>query len=432
VNDAPPAQPSPEPPSAAELIAHTDLQAARRAIAGIAVRTPTIACEELGERAGMSVALKAECLQGTGSFKLRGALSKIAALGERAAAGLLTASAGNHARAVAQAARLRGVGCEVFMPRDAAVSKVAAVEQLGARVHLQGESVETAVELARERAEKTGAALVHPFDDLDVIAGQGTIGLELLEDVPDLARVVVPVGGGGLASGVGIALLGAPAEVELVGVQASACAPYVEALRRHEALKHHGALKDGGSPSEPFVAGVTIADGIAIKHPGAITLPLLGELLGTLQTVSEDEIADAMVFLAERAKLVSEGAGAVAVAALLSGRLAPVSGTTVAIVSGGNVDSGVLAGLLRRAETTEGRRVRVFTRVPDRPGGLADLLNVLASARANLLALEHVREAVALHVHETGVELTLQTRGPEHTKEVLATLERAGYDVSLE
>jgi threonine dehydratase len=419
VTDAPPGPPSPDPPNAGELIEHTHLLAARRAIAGVAVRTPTIACEDLAERAGMSVALKAECLQGTGSFKLRGALSKIAALGERAAAGLLTASAGNHARAVAQAARLKGVSCEVFMPRDAAVSKVAAVERLGARVHLEGDSVETAVELARERAERTGAALVHPFDDLDVIAGQGTVGLELLEDVPDLARVVVPVGGGGLASGVGIALLGARSEVELVGVQASACAPYVEALK-------------GGASSGPPAAAATIADGIAIKQPGVLTLPLLGELLGAIETVSEDEIAEAMVFLAESAKLVSEGAGAVAVAALLSGRLAPVSGTTVAIISGGNVDSGLLAGLLRRHETTEGRRVRVFTRVPDRPGGLADLLNLLASARANQISLEHEREAVSLHVNETGVELTLQTRGAEHTAEVLATLERAGYQVSVE
>jgi threonine dehydratase len=418
------------PRDAAELIARADLQAARRALAGVAVRTPTIACEELAEVAGMPVALKAECLQSTGSFKLRGALSKIAALGERADAGLLTASAGNHARAVARAAALRGVACEVFMPRDAAVSKVAAVERLGARVHLQGGSVEEALDLARERGEKTGAALVHPFDDLDVIAGQGTVGLELLEDVADLARVVVPVGGGGLASGVGIALR-ARAGVELVGVQARACAPYVEALKRSGSLLRGSAATAAVSSIGPAPAGTTIADGIAIKHPGRLTLPLLGALIDVLETVSEEEIADAMVFLAERAKLVAEGAGAAAVAVLLSGRLAPVAGSTVAIVSGGNVDSGLLAGLLRRHETAEGRLVRLFTRVPDRPGGLAELLNLVASARANLLSLEHVRDAVDLHVGETGVELTLQTRGPQHTEAVLAALERGGYEVSL-
>jgi threonine dehydratase len=408
--------------SAAELIAAADLDGGRRAIAGAAVRTPTLACADLGQVADTAVALKAECLQGTGSFKLRGALSKVAALGERASAGLVTASAGNHARAVAQAARVRGVGCEVFMPRDAAVSKVVAVERLGANVELDGASVDEALGLARERAERTGAALVHPFDDLDVIAGQGTLALELLEDVPDLARVIVPVGGGGLASGIGIALRRAGADVELVGVQARACAPYVQAL-----------AEDGGlADALDLAAGATIADGIAIKHPGALTLPLLRELLDGIETVSEEEIAEAMVFMAEHAKLVAEGAGAVAVAALRSGRLRPVSGTTVAIVSGGNVDSGLLAGLLLRHETAEGRRVRLFTRVPDRPGGLAELLELVARTRANLVTVEHVREAVPLHVRETGIELTLETRGPGHTEEVLAALAAAGYEVSGE
>ena len=281
--------------------------------------------------------------------------------------------------------------------------------------------MDEALGLARERAVSTGAALVHPFDDLDVIAGQGTLALELLEDVPDLARVVVPVGGGGLASGIGIALRRAGAEVELVGVQARACAPYVAALQG-----------GGAADAADLAAGATIADGIAIKRPGVLTLPLLRELLDGIETVSEEEIAEAMVFVAEHAKLVAEGAGAVAVALLRSGRLRPVSGTTVAIVSGGNVDSGLLAGLLLRHETTEGRRVRLFTRVPDRPGGLAELLELVARARANLVTVEHVREAVPLHVRETGIELTLQTRGPDHTEQVLAALAAAGYEVSAE
>jgi threonine dehydratase len=403
--------------SAVELIADVDLQAALNAIGGSIVRTPTLACEELTRCAGTQVLLKAECLQGTGSFKLRGALSKIAALGGDAAPGLITASAGNHGRALAHAARLTGVGCEVFMPRDAPVSKVAAVEGLGASVELDGASVDEALGLARERALQTGAAFVHPFDDLDVIAGQATLGVELLQDVPDLARVVVPVGGGGLASGIGIALRRAGVGVQLIGVQARACAPYAQALG--------GAAGDGLPPS----AGATIADGIAVKHPGGLTLPLLGELLDGVETVSEEEIAGAMVFLAEQAKLVAEGAGAVAVATLLSARLAPVSGTTVAIVSGGNVDSGLLAGLLLRQETEAGRRVRIFTLVPDRPGGLAELLDLVARTRANLLSVEHQREAVPLHVRETGVQLTLETRGRRHTDEVLAALADAGYEV---
>jgi threonine dehydratase len=410
--------PSPEQATFAARAAEVDVQAARTAIAPVAVRTPLIACDDLAAAAGGPVLLKAESLQGSGSFKLRGALAKVAALGERAASGLVAASAGNHARAVAHAARLAGVGCEVFMPQDAPVSKVSAVERLGARVRLGGAAVEEALELAAAAAKQSGAALIHPFDDLDVIAGQGTIGLELLEDVPDLARVVVPVGGGGLASGIGIALRQVRPDVELVGVQASAVAPFAAALGEPERL---GEREIRAAP--------TIADGIALKHPGTITLPMLDVLLSGMQTVGEDEIADAMVFLAERAKLVAEGAGAVAVAAITGGRLTPIGGTTVAIVSGGNVDNGLLASVLRRRETADGRRVRLFTRVPDRPGGLAELLNLVADSRANLLSLEHVRDAVSLSVRETGVELTLETRGVEHTEQVCAALRDAGYEV---
>jgi threonine dehydratase len=406
----------------AALSAGVDLDAAERAIGRGAVLTPTLASAELSELAGGHVVLKAESLQVSGSFKLRGALAKLAALGERSRDGLIAASAGNHARAVAQAARIAGVGCEVFMPRDAPVSKVAAVERLGASVRLSGGSVEESVELAAARAAETGGALIHPFDDLDVIAGQGTLGLELARQVPDLARVVVPIGGGGLASGVGIALRRERPDVGLVGVQASACAPLAAALDE--------STSGAAAPDVPGAA--TIADGIALKHPGELTLPLLRELLGSVVAVGEEEIADAMVLLAEHSKLVAEGAGAVAAAAIASGRLAPVAGTTVAIVSGGNVDNGLLASLLRRRETAEGRRVRVFTRVPDRPGALAELLNLIASARANLVTLEHVREAVSLNVRETGIELTLETRGPDHTEQLRATLERAGYEVAFE
>jgi threonine dehydratase len=406
----------------AELSARVDLDAAQRAIARGAVATPLLVSAELSELAGGLVLLKAESLQVSGSFKLRGALAKLAALGTRADDGLIAASAGNHARAVAQAARIAGVRCEVFMPRDAPVSKVAAVERLGASVRLDAGSVEQAVELAAARAAETGAALIHPFDDVDVIAGQGTLGLELLREVPDVARVVVPVGGGGLASGVGIALRRERPDVELVGVQASACAPLAAALA--------GSPDAVTAPEVP--AAATIADGIALKRPGELTLALLRELLSSVVVVSEEEIADAIVLLAERAKLVAEGAGAVPVAAIAAGRLPPLDGTTVAIVSGGNIDNGLLASLLRRHETAAGRRVRVFTRLPDRPGALAELLNLVAQARANLLALEHVRDAVSLNVRETGVELTLETRGREHTEQLRLALVEAGYAVTFE
>jgi threonine dehydratase len=407
--------------SADDLIGSADLEAARAAVAGVAVRTPVIACEELAQATGGPVALKAECLQRSGSFKLRGALAKVAALGASARGGLVTASAGNHARAVALAAGVQEIACEVFMPVDVAVAKLLAVERLGARVHLDGDSVDEALALAESFASADGPAFVHPFDDLDVIAGQATLALELLEEVEDLRRVIVPVGGGGLASGLGIAFRRAGVDVELVGVQASACAPYAAMLADAAAPVHDDAA-----------ARITIADGIAVKRPGRLTLPLLRELLGAVEAVSEDEIADAMAFLAETAKLVAEGAGAASVAALLAGRLPAITGTTVAIVSGGNVDGGLLAEVLRRHETVEGRRVRMFTRVRDRPGGLAELLNLIAQARANLVNIDHVREAVPLHVRETGVELTLETRGAAHTQEVLSALSAAGYDVTLE
>src|SRR6185437_5527623 len=261
------------PGHAAELIAAADLDAARAAVAGLALRTPVVPCAELSELAGSRVLLKAECLQATGSFKIRGALSRIAALGSAADSGLITASAGNHARAVAQAARAKGLACEVFMPRDAPVSKLLAVEALGARVRIGGETVDEALEQAQEASTATGAAFVHPFDDPDVIAGQATLGLELLEDVPDLARVVVPVGGGGLAGGIGIALRRGGSSAELVGVQAELCAPFSEAL---------GDPGAGASAGVPVLSETTIADGVAVKRPGRLTLPLLQELLAGL------------------------------------------------------------------------------------------------------------------------------------------------------
>jgi threonine dehydratase len=406
--------------TAQAVSAGIDIEAARRAIGDLVVRTPVLAADGLPADAGGSVVLKAESLQRTGSFKLRGVLSRIAALGDTASAGLVTASAGNHGQAVAYAARARGLRCEVFMPREAPVSKVAAVEALGAAVQLGGDSVDAAIDRALEQAARSGANFVHPYDDPHVVAGQGTVGLELLEDVPDLRRVIVPVGGGGLASGIGLAVKRQRPEAMLVGVQAEVSCAAARAL---------GAR--GLPPADPGPPA-SIADGIAIKRAGGITLEILREVVDEMCVVGEDEIAQGMVFLAERAKLVVEGAGAVGVAALLAGRVAPSEGVTAVIVSGGNVDSSLLAALLRRHESEAGRRVRLFTRVPDRPGGLADLLGVVASERANLLAIEHLREGLPLHVRETGVELTLETRGRAHTEQVVRALRDAGYEVQVD
>ncbi len=397
-----------------------DIEGARRAVADLVLHTPVLVADGLPAPADGSVVLKAESLQRTGSFKLRGVLNRISALGRGASNGLVTASAGNHGQAVAYAARARRLPCEVFMPSEAPVSKVAAVEALGAKVRLVGASVDEAIAAAVGAAARAGAAFIHPFDDPYVIAGQGTIGLELLEDVADLARVVVPIGGGGLAAGIGVAVKRQRPHVQLIGIQAAACPAAARALGAADV------------PPEDSAAVVTIADGIAVKHPSGIALETLRGVIDDVQLVTEDEIAQGMVFLAERAKLVAEGAGAVGVAAMLAGRVSPSPGVTAVVVSGGNVDSGLLAAILRRHETETGRRVRLFTRVADRPGALAELLSCVAAQRANLLAIEHLREGLALHVREIGVEMTLETRGPEHTEQVVEALRHAGYDVYVD
>ena len=380
--------------------------------------TPMLTSRSLSDECGGCVLLKAENLQRTGSFKLRGALAKVdriaAGAAERGA--VVAGSAGNHAQSLAYAARARGLDCEVFMPAEASLAKVAAVKSFGGTVRLGGDSVDFCVASARERAESSGATFVHPFDDPEVVAGQGTLALELLEDVEDLATVIVPVGGGGLISGVAGVLKAARPDVRVIGVQVESCAAYVTSLQRGE------PVEAGGGP--------TLADGIAIKRPGGLVLPLVQAWVDEVVVVAENDIAEAMVLLLERAKLVVEGAGAVGVAALVAGAIVPAErGSTVIILSGGNVDAGVLATVALRHETAEGRRLRFFTRVEDRPGGLARLLTCIAEAGGNLVTVTHVREAVPLHVRQTGVDLLLETRGAEHATEIVAALERAGYGI---
>jgi threonine dehydratase len=377
-------------------------------------QTPVLSSGTLSERAGVTVALKAENLQRTGSFKLRGAFAKLAALGDACADGVITASAGNHGQALAYAARARGVRCEVFMPEQAAIAKVEAVIALGATVQLVGVTVDEALAAARERAEQERLAFVHPFDDPEVICGQGTIGIELLGQVPDIANVLVPIGGGGLASGIAIALKSARPEVRVIGVQVATCAPFPASLAAGEPVAVDSAL--------------TIADGIAVKRPGQVTLPLIKRWVDEVVVVDEDDVGEAMVFLLERAKLVVEGAGAVGVAAVLAhnASLAP-SGTTVVILSGGNVDAGLLAQIVRRHESQAGRRLVLLARVPDRPGSLAALLSLVAEQGANLLDVIHIREGLDLHVRETAVQLILETRGQAHAQQVSDAVRRAGY-----
>jgi threonine dehydratase len=376
----------------------SDIEAARPAVERIARRTPVLTSRTLSERADAPVVLKAENLQRTGSFKVRGAAAKLATLDcER----VVCASAGNHGQGVAAAAAALGMACDVFLPDAAPIAKEEAIVAQGATVHRGGADIAECL----ERARAFDATFVHPYDDADIIAGQGSVGLELAEDVPDLAKIIVPVGGGGLASGTAIAAKSRREGIEVVGVRAAAVAA-------------PGAM--------------TIADGIAVKHPGTVTQPLLDQWLDDLVSVDEDEIAEAMFLCLERAKLVVEGAGAAAVAALVSGRTGPAArGTTVAILSGGNVDAGLLASVARRHESTSGRRLVVLTRLPDRPGSLAHLLESVAATGANLVEVSHMREGIDLHVRETAVQLTLETRGREHADAVLATMAAAGYSADV-
>lgn len=385
-----------------------DIARARRAGRGIVKHTPILTSTTLSSRLGGQVLLKAENLQRTGSFKLRGAMSKLDRLEHRATRGVTAGSAGNHAQALAHAARTFGVPCEIFVPAAAPIAKVEACRGYGATVVEGGASLDEAVTAARARAEEAGLAFCHPYDDLAVIAGQATLGCELVEDLPELDQVVIPLGGGGLASGTALVLRRQLPGIRIVGVQVEACAPYT-----------------GASAPEGPVA--TLADGIAVKRPGEITAPLVENLLDEIVTVDEDGVADAMMLLLERTKLVVEGAGAVGVSAVLSGAVTSPRGTrTCVVLSGGNVDLGVLPGLIRRHETRSGRRLLLYVRIPDRPGGLARLLSAFAATGSNLISVEHVREGVDLHVRETGVQVALEVRDRHHADQVVAAARELG------
>lgn len=384
---------------------------ARRGIAAVVKHTPVIRSFTLSDLAGVDVWLKVESLQTTGSFKIRGAMRKLATLGADAAGGVTAGSAGNHAQALAYAARHFGVPCEIFVPAGAPIAKIQGCQEYGATVTEGGLSLNEAVAAARARAETAGMVFCHPFDDDAVVEGQGTIGLELVDDVDGLECVVVPLGGGGLSAGTAIAVKSLLPGVRVVGVQAEVCAPYAGLAAPHGAI-------------------TTLADGIAVKSPGEVTGPLVEEWLDDIVTVEEDTIADAMVMLMDRAKLYVEGAGAVGVAALMSGAVEP-SGTTCVVVSGGNVDLGVVPGLIRRHENAAQRRLTVFVRIDDRPGGLATFLRIFADGGANLLEVEHIREGIALHVRETGVRATFEVRSAEHAERLLEAARAARYDVTV-
>ena len=386
--------------------------AARERGKEVVLHTPVLPSAYLSQRFGGTIVLKAENLQRTGSFKIRGAMNKIARLGDAAKSGVVTGSAGNHAQGLALAAKHFGIACEIYVPKGASLSKIAATKHHGATVLEGGDNVDTAIVAAKQRAAETGMTFCHPFDDADVVAGQGTLGLELIEDIADLSLVIIPLGGGGLLSGTAIALKLHNPKIRVIGVQISSCAPYI-----------HGLMPEGPVP--------TLADGIAVKKPGEITEPLVRKWVDEIVEVTEDSVADAMMVLLERSKLYVEGGGAVGLSALMTGIISPAAtGTTCIVLSGGNVDIGLVPNLVRRHETEAGRRLIAFIRLPDRPGAFAGLLQICAGTGANLIEVQHVREGIYLHARETGIQIVLEIRGRKHADQLLALAKEQGYDLN--
>ncbi len=394
------------------MIDAAEIREAARVLDGVALRTPIQGSNLLSARAGGPVLLKCENLQRAGSFKIRGAylrMSRLAA--EERALGVVAASAGNHAQGVALAAQLLGIRATVFMPHGAALPKVGATEGYGATIRFHGSSVDEALEAAQEFSRETGAVLIHPFDHPDIVTGQGTVGLEILEQVPDVRTVIVPAGGGGLLAGIAAALAGTG--VQVIGVQAAGAAAYPASLA-------------AGSPQR-LTRMSTMADGIAIGRPGDVPFAVLRELGVEVHTVSEEDLSRALVVLAERAKLRVEPAGVAAAAAILGGL--EVATPAVAVLSGGNIDPLLLVRVLRHGLVAAGRYLHLKVRVPDAPGNLARLLAVLAATGANVVHVEHDRTGPDLGVEEVDIAVQVETRGTDHCSAVLAELRSQGFRI---
>ncbi|MFJ2812392.1 threonine ammonia-lyase [Streptomyces sp. NPDC091279] len=392
-----------------------DVRGAQKMLTGVARVTAMEGSRHLSQLVGAPVHLKCENLQRTGSFKLRGAYVRIAGLlPEERAAGVVAASAGNHAQGVALASALLGVRATVFMPKGAPLPKISATREYGAEVRLHGQVVDETLAAAQAYAAETGAVFIHPFDHPDIIAGQGTVGLEILDQCPQLRTLVVGIGGGGLVAGIAVAVKALRPDVRIVGVQAEGAAAYPPSLTA------------GHPVSIPHPA--TMADGIKVGRPGDVPFGIVADLVDEVRTVSEDELSAALLLCLERAKLVVEPAGASPVAALLA-RPREFEGPVVALLSGGNVDPLLMQRILRHGMVAQGRYLAVRLRLTDRPGALASLLASLSEADANVVDVSHVRTDSRLGITEAEVELHLETKGPEHCAEVGRTLREAGYTV---
>jgi len=400
-----------------ELLDLADIEAARALLAGVVRVTPLERSRLLSLQLGVETWLKCENMQRAGSYKVRGAYTRISRLSDaERARGVVAASAGNHAQGVALAAGLLGARSTVFMPEGAPLPKVSATKGYGASIEYAGNSVDDALVAAREFAERTGAILIHPFDHPDVIAGQGTVGLEILEQCPEVATIVTAVGGGGLVSGVAVAAKALKPDIKIIGVQAEGAAAYPPSLAAGEPIK--------------LLESSTIADGIAVLRPGELTFAHVSKLVDEVVTVSDEDLSAALLILLERHKMVVEPAGGAAVAALLTGKV-PLAGPVVAILSGGNIDPMLLLRVIEHGLASAGRFLRLSVRTGDQPGELARLLGEIAETRANIVDVAHSRHNPRLSFGEVEIQLSVETRGPDHSSALIAALRGAGYIVAL-
>jgi threonine dehydratase len=396
------------------MVTYDDIVHAKEVIAPHIIRTPLIYSPTFSEVTGANIFLKLETLQKAGSFKVRGATYRILHnKGEISKAGVIAASAGNHAQGVAVAARMAGVHATIVMPTHASLSKQAATKNYGAEIILKGENLQESIEVASALA-RGGALFIHPFNDPDIIAGQGTIGLEILEDLKSADTIIVPVGGGGLISGIAIAVKARNPGVRIIGVQSSACPAAYDSVR--------------GSKMVTLVPGQSVADGILVPQVGELTLPILESLVDEIVLVPDEEVIEAMLLLLERKKILAEGAGAVAVAALLNNHISIQKGSNIVLViSGGNVDTPLLAKIISRGLVRTGRIMHCSVRLKDVPGSLAGLLSRIAQFEGNIIHIEHRKDDPDLPANMVIVDIDIETRGPEHVQEIKQKLQAAGY-----
>ena len=399
-----------------------DFEAARVTVSKVAIETPLLHNNYLSELVGQEVFLKCENLQRTGAYKVRGAYNRMSKLtAEERARGVVAASAGNHAQGVALAAKMLGIKATVYMPTGASLPKLAATKGYGAEVVLVGANFAEALKAAQEFAKTSGAVFIAPFDHIDVITGQGTVALDLIDQLPEVQTIIVAIGGGGLAAGVAVAAKLKAAQmgtkINVIGVQSEHAASYVPSLKAGKLVE--------------IKTSPTIADGIAVSKPGAIPFELISKHIDKVVTVSEDEIATAILVLMERAKQIVEPAGAVAVAALMAGKIKP-KGKTVAILSDGNMDPLLLQRVIRHGLAATDRYTNISVMLPDRPGQLALTAEVVAAAQANVIEVLHTRHGNGLQINEVELNLSVETRDHEHRLAVLKALEEAGLNPRLE